>query len=117
MYHQTPKLKPFYNVGAEPQNATDDLGGSGERVRCTARCVRRVENESVIVCQCSTGRVNARVLRGPLGSLGAPGDVVARCCLVALAEDSRGASSFEEENGTTMRRRRVAQHPNNRDSE
>ena len=62
------------------------------------------------------GRVDARVLRGPLGSFGAPGDVVARCCLVALAEDSRGASSFEVENGTTMRRRRVAQHPNNRDS-
>ena len=30
------------------------------------------------------GRVDARVLRGPLGSFGAPGDVVARCCLVAL---------------------------------
>ena len=64
----------------------------GERGAGTVYCVKRVENESVIVCQCSTGRVNARVLRGPLGSLGAPGDVVARCCLVALAEDSRGAS-------------------------
>ena len=66
--------------------------------------------------------VDARVLRGldRLGRLtGAPGDVVARCCLVALAEgkDSRDASSFEVENGTTMRRRRVGKHPNNRDSD
>ena len=54
-------------------------------------CVKGVENESGIV-YAGTGRVDARVLRGPLGSLGAPDDVVARCCLVALAEDSRGAS-------------------------
>ena len=90
-------------------------GGGGGTVYCVKK---RVEKESVIV-YAGTGRVDARVLRGPLGSRGAPGDVVARCCLVARAKDSRGASSFEVENGSTMRRRhrRVAQHPNSRDSE
>ena len=48
MYNQTQILKPFYNVGAEPQKATDDPGG-GEGRAGTVYCVKRVENESVIV--------------------------------------------------------------------
>ena len=104
------------NVGSEPQKATDDPG-EGKYI-VLAYCMKREGKGDRRRMPAPV--VDARVLRWQdrLGRLiGAPRDVVARCCLVARAEDSRGASSFEVENGTTMRRRRVAQHPNNRDSE
>ena len=66
---------------------------------------------------CCLGRLGRIGHRAPLGLHGALGDVVARCCLVALAEDSRGVSGLVtrrvSEPGrmrATMRHRRVVQH-------